>query len=177
MTGSVARRYAAALFDLAREKGLIDRFQRELKQVADLLESRSDVAAVLNDRLVSPRNKKDLIERGFPDLHEFILNLLHLLIDKRREEYIPEIIASFGRLVDAHNNTIEAEVTSAISLDEDERARLGRALERAIGKRVRLRAAVDPAILGGLVVRIEDRLYDGSVRTQLDRLRREMARG
>ncbi|MHB8927393.1 MAG: ATP synthase F1 subunit delta [Bacillota bacterium] len=178
MTGSVARRWAEALFDLAREKGLIEQFQRQLMQVGALLEGHPEVVAVLNDRLVSSRDKKDLVDRGFPKpLHELVDNLLHLLIDKRREEYLPEIITLFGRLVDAHKNTIEVEVTSAVALDQGEQNRLGRALERATGRTVRLRASVDKDIIGGLVARIDDRLYDGSVRTQLTQLRREMARG
>ncbi|MHB0885860.1 MAG: ATP synthase F1 subunit delta [Bacillota bacterium] len=177
MTGSVARRYAEALFGLAREKNLIELFQSELRQVAAFLETNPDFTTVLGDRLVSPRDKKDLVIKAFPKLHELIANLLNLLIDKRREEYLSEIIASYGRLVDKHNGVIEVEVTSAVSLDQEEQGRLGRALERATGQRVRLRAGVDQAILGGLVVRIDDRLYDGSVRSRLGQLRRDMARG
>ena len=177
MTGSVARRYAEALFGLARERDLIELFQGELRQVAALLDANPDFTAVLNDRLVSPRDKKDLVGKAFPKVHELVTNLLDLLIDKRREEYIPEIIAVYGRLVDVHNHTIEVQVTSAVTLDDDEQTRLGKALERATGKRVRLRADVDKQILGGLMVRIDDRLYDGSVRSRLDQLRREMASG
>ncbi|MHB8946346.1 MAG: ATP synthase F1 subunit delta [Bacillota bacterium] len=177
MTGSVARRYAEALFGLAREKNLIELFQSELRHVAAFLETNPDFTTVLGDRLVSPRDKKDLVIKAFPKLHELIANLLNLLIDKRREEYLSEIIASYGRLVDKHNGVIEVEVTSAVSLDQEEQGRLGRALERATGQRVRLRAGVDQAILGGLVVRIDDRLYDGSVRSRLGQLRRDMARG
>ncbi len=177
MTGSVARRYAEALFGLAQERDLIELIQGELRQVAALLDASPDFTTVLNDRLVSPHDKKDLVGKAFPKVHELVANLLDLLIDKRREEYIPEIIAVYGRLVDVHNNTIEVQVTSAVTLDHDEQTRLGKALERATGKRVRLRTDVDKQILGGLMVRIDDRLYDGSVRSRLDQLRREMANG
>lgn len=177
MTGSVARRYAEALFSLARERNLIEVFHGELRLIAALLDANPDFTAVLNDRLVSLRDKKDLVGKAFPKVHELVSNLLDLLIDKRREAYIPEIIAVFGRLVDVYNNTIEIHVTSAVTLDQAEQTRLGRALEGATGKRIRLQADVDKNILGGLVVRIDDRLYDGSVRSRLDQLRRKMASG
>ncbi len=176
MSAGVAGRYARALFDLARDHGLIDQFARELQGIRAFLDGHPEVDRILDDRLVAIKDKKEIIDRAFPrPLHQYVINFLHLLADKRREERLRDIIGAYGRLVDAHNGVIEVDVTSAVPLGPDEESRLGRALERAAGKRVRLRKNVDKAIVGGLVVRIDDRLYDGSVRSQLRKLRREMA--
>ncbi|HEY3314700.1 MAG TPA: F0F1 ATP synthase subunit delta [Bacillota bacterium] len=178
MTGSVARRYAQALFDLAAEKGLVDQFRQELKGVGRYLESQPEAVAILADPLVAPAKKKALIDQTFPrPIHPLLANLLHLLVDKRRIEHLAEVISAYNGLVDKHLDIVEVQVTSAVALGPGEQAGLVRALEKTMGKHVRLMGAVDEKIMGGLVVRIDDRLYDGSLRTRLDRLRREMARG
>lgn len=178
MTGTAARRYAQALFDLAGEKGLVEQFRKELAAVSRFLDSQPEAVAILADPLVAAADKKGLIDKTFPGpLHPLLHNLLHLLVDKRRIESLGEVIASYGRLVDRHDNVIEVQVTSAVALAADEQTGLSRALEKATGKHVRLVGTVDQKIIGGLVVRIDDRLYDGSLRTRLDRLKREMAGG
>jgi F-type H+-transporting ATPase subunit delta len=120
-------------------------------------------------------DKLAVLEKLLPSVGPEVLNLLRLLVLRDRIPLVPQIRAEFVRLDREARGVVEADVTVARAYDREEQNEIQRRLAEATGKKVELRLHVDPQILGGIVVRIGDRLIDGSVSGRLQRLRHEMA--
>jgi F-type H+-transporting ATPase subunit delta len=169
---AVARRYASALFELAQEKGQIDQVDHELGMVAGMVESNSQLKAVVEDVLLAPQVKRDLVEKLFAGkVSPLVMNFLSVVVTKRREAYLPQMYRSFLDMANAVRGIVEVEVRSAVALSEEMAANLEQKLVSRLGKRVKFQTQVAPELIGGLVVRVGDELMDGSVRTRLRRLR------
>jgi F-type H+-transporting ATPase subunit delta len=171
---SIARRYADAYFALAREAGDIEGWGRQLKGVTETL-SRDDVLnALVNPRLSTAERTKialDLLE----GVSEPARNLARLLVERRRIALLPEILEHYQRLADRAAGVVRAEVTTAVEIDDRARKAIARALEERFGSKVNTELRTDPSILGGMVVRIGDRVIDDSVRTHLQQLQASLA--
>jgi F-type H+-transporting ATPase subunit delta len=140
---------------------LLERVGRSLKRDALPLTSRLDLA----------------VAAVGPNVSRPVLNLIVLLLRRGRIELLPRVAQEFGRLDDLSNHVIHATATSAAPLGPDEVRALTARLEQLSGGRVELATTTDPEILGGVVVRLGDRLIDGSVRGRLERLRSKLASG
>lgn len=174
---AVARRYARALFDLAQEKGLLDEVDRELELVAQMIESDGYLRAIMNDVLISPAQKRNLIEKLFGGkVSELVQNFLLLVVRKRREAHIPEMYRAFLDLANEARGVVEVEVRSAVALPADTIETLEGKLVAKFGKRVKFQTQVAPELIGGLVVRVGDTLMDGSIRTRLRRMHERLIR-
>jgi F-type H+-transporting ATPase subunit delta len=174
---AVARRYAKALFDLAQEKGVLDQMDREFAMVVDMINTNPQLKAVVNDVLIAPRAKSDLLEKLFAGkLTELLMNFLGLVVRKRREAYIPQMYRSFLDLANEARGIVEVEVRSAVPLSEDTIRNLETKLVFRLGRQVKFQTQVVPELLGGLVVRVGDELMDGSVKTRLNRMRDRLIR-
>ena len=131
--------------------------------------------AVLNQPLVSDTRKNKVITDAFGDrVTASSLNFLKLLVRKRREDLIEECIREFRVLLAEHSGTVDAEAWTAVPMTLDQQQGLVLSLHNLTGKKVRLRADVDAALVGGVVVRIGDTVIDGSVRGKLERLERQL---
>jgi F-type H+-transporting ATPase subunit delta len=118
--------------------------------------------------LVPPQAKKETLNRIFAeDLDGFVLNFLFLLIDKRREPALPAIISEYVRLANEARNIAEAEVFTAKELSQDQLEALAAKLSKGTGKNIVLKTTLDQALIGGIIVKIGDKLIDGSVGRQL----------
>jgi F-type H+-transporting ATPase subunit delta len=174
---TAARRYAEAAFDIAVRDGAVEPWIEHLERAAALV-SREEVANILGNPAVPFERRREGLERALgPGLPRPVLNLLLLLLRRRRIELLPRLAAEFRRLVNRRAGIVEATATSASTLRPDEVEALRERLERITGGRVDLRLEVDPGLLGGVVVRVGDRLIDGSVRGRLERLRSQLAAG
>lgn len=174
---AVARRYARAIFDLAQERDLVDQVDQELNLVATMVESNRQLKAVMNDVLISPEVKRDLVERIFAGkVSPLVMNFLQLVVRKRREAWIPVMYRSFLDLANEARGIVEVEVRSAVPLPNETLVTLQSKLQTRFGKRVKFETQVAPELLGGLVVRVGDELMDGSVRTRLRRIHDRMIR-
>lgn len=169
----VAKRYAAAVFELAREQGDFDEWASELDTLATVL-SNPEVEAVLANTRVRSQEKDALLRHLLAGLRPAAINLARLLVANRRVSYAPAIRDAYRAKLDEQRGIVHARVTTAVPLSEQEKERLADRLAEITGGRVELEAAVDPAILGGLIVRIGDRLIDGSTRAKLLALRRRL---
>lgn len=171
---TTARRYAEAAFQVARDDGDIDAWISGLQGANEVLQ-RPVVRAYFDDPNAAREEKVDALPRMFPDLRPHVLNLLRILTVRHRTHLVPGILAEFERLVREERGVLEAWVTVARPLSDEEQTEITQRLSDATGKQVEIQSRVDPAIIGGLVVRVGDRLIDASISGRLQRLRQELA--
>ncbi|MDN5347032.1 MAG: F-type H+-transporting ATPase subunit delta [Clostridia bacterium] len=174
---TVARRYARALLDIGRERQNLDALREELNRLVKLLQENSDLHRLLAHRLIPARQKKAVIGEILPGLDPVLKNFLYLLLDKRRERYLPAIASEFSRLVDRERRVLEVEVYSAVPLPEEIQEELKTSLGVRTSQQVRLNWFIKPELIGGLVLRVGDRVWDGSIKGRLERLRERLLRG
>jgi F-type H+-transporting ATPase subunit delta len=169
-----ANRYAKAIFELASEEGRIEEWSRELALIRAVLDD-PDAQAILANPSVPVETRLEAVEAlDLPGIGPRGLNLMRLLVAGRRVERIDEIVERYEVLADEAAGRVRASVTTAIPLSDADREQLAGDLSTQLGKDVRLVAHVDPAILGGLVLQVGDRLTDASVAARLDQLRRQV---
>ena len=173
-----ARRYAEAVFELAAAKNAHDTWASDLDLAARLLGDER-VARVLDDPSVPLREREELVgklleRRVAPP----VVNLVRLLAQRGRAELLPAISREFHRLLNEHRGVVEAVATSAKPLSAADREAVRKRVEAITGSKVELETEVDESLIGGLTVRVGDRLFDASIRGRLERLRHELiARG
>ena len=175
MTGSIARRYGRALFDLASEAGLVDEVGAQLAELAEAVESLD--AGALAPGLLSPAQRDSLARALVARVSgsSTISNFIGVLAANDRLEQLPGVRDQFEKLADTEAGRVRVTIRSASPLSDAERAALKTKFESITGRRVLETVEVDPDLLGGVTVEAEGRVYDGSVRTQLARLERQMA--
>ncbi len=177
IVSGVAGRYASALFSLARDARATDEVAAALASFDAMIETSADLRRLVRSPLFSAADQLKaldaLLEKA--GISGVAANFIKLVAAKRRLFAIRQMIADYGKLDDAFRGVTRAEVTSAAPLDEANLAALKQALRAACGGRqVRLAARVDPAIIGGLVVKLGSRMVDGSLRTKLNAIRVRM---
>ena len=176
--GRVARRYAAALMGIAEERGRIDAVAADLDSVNRLLATSRELQLLVASPVVRPGKKRAIFHDLFASsLGEEVRVFLDLLINKGREEHIPGLAEEFAALRDAHLGIVTAHAATAIPIDKQQQDHLQARLADITGRTIRLALQLDPSLVGGLVVRIGDTVYDGSVTRQLELLRHRWAAG
>ena len=169
-----ARRYAQAVFELATESSEFDAWLDDLTYLALTLES-AQFGEFLDSPQASEERKTELIGNTLGDrVSPLARNLISLLASRSMTSLLPGIVDQYQRLLDEHRGIERAEVVSAVSLDDDQRAKVEELLKEIVGKEVRLSTRIDPGIIGGFVARVGDRVIDGSTSGRLQKLRREL---
>jgi F-type H+-transporting ATPase subunit delta len=174
---TTARRYAEAIFEIAERDKTVDTWLEQLDRVAGavLVES---VVRQLEDPQIAFQKRHDAFSALFHgEMLKPLSNLLALVLRRRRLDLLPDIAHEFRRLYNRREGIVEATAVSAAKLDQAEIDALRQRLEKMTGGRVELAVAVDPALLGGIQVRLGDLLIDGSVRGRLERLRGKIVSG
>jgi F-type H+-transporting ATPase subunit delta len=172
----LARRYARALFLAARAAGRLERAEADLVVVQDVFGQVPELRQILGGVAVPRPRQRELLRQIFAGrVDDLVLNLLLLLLDERRLRLLDQVTREFRIMADEARGIALVEVISARPLSRPAEEALKRGLERKLGRRVRMECRVDPALVGGVQVKIGDTLYDGSVRGQLERLRERMA--
>ena len=178
MTPPVARRYAKALLDEARGTGELATVDADLALIRETVDGARDLRLLLDSPVVARDTKHRVVEALFAGkIGSRVQRFVAFLFEKDREGLLAPVAEAYAALRDAEEGVAEALVRVPAALDPAEADRLREALEARTGQRLRLRVTVDPALLGGLVVRIGDTVYDGSVRYRLDALRDRMRDG
>lgn len=169
MATTVARRYAQAVFEIARDSQSFDAWERDLSVLNAIMTD-----PVTRNYLVSPKtaaaDKQALVDKAMESAQPEAKRLADLLLERRRMNSVPEIYEQYQSLLLKEKGIVIADVTTAVPLDASGEAMIQKQLSELIGKEVEVRAQVDPAIIGGMVARIGDNLIDGSVSNQLRRL-------
>ncbi|MFW2340076.1 MAG: ATP synthase F1 subunit delta [Acidimicrobiia bacterium] len=164
--------YAAAIFEIARGEGDLERVESELFQIARTFETSADLREALTDPRLPQDRKQGIVD----DLlgtraAELTVSLVGFIVGLGHASELPEIVDGFVAKAAADRQRAVAEVRSAVELDAETISRLESALAKATGKQVEVKVVVDPAVLGGIVARVGDTVIDGSVRSRLDTLR------
>jgi len=170
---NVARRYAEGVLQLAKEEKAIDRWRQELGKLNELLSDDVLVAAFQNPA-VGPQRRMELAKLLAPGLNPQTENFLRLLVEHQRTRDMPAILEAFNQMADEAAGIVHAVFTTAIELGKDDQQRYWRALEERLDRKVQMTFATDPTLMGGATIRVGDHLVDGSIRTQLERLRQEL---
>jgi F-type H+-transporting ATPase subunit delta len=172
----VAKRYAQAVFDLATETGQQQQWLADLTTLANAA-SEAVVGEYFSGPTVSEEDKRAAIDSILPGAsRQQARNLAYMLIERRRFEALPEMLEVYRALLLESQGIAVADVTTAVELTPAERQEIQQRLAAIVGRQIELRTRVDPAIIGGLVARVGDRLIDGSVETQLRSMRAALAR-
>ncbi|HSS95003.1 MAG TPA: F0F1 ATP synthase subunit delta [Candidatus Dormibacteraeota bacterium] len=173
MATAAAKRYAAAVFELATAEGRVDDWRSHLTAIRDLLSDRA-VAQVLRNPTIPVSRRLQLIdEAGLPDREA--TNLARMLVETGRVDQADGILEEFEELADEAAGRVRATVTTAVELSPEDQERLGNQLSQQLGKEVRMTAAVDRRIVGGLKLQYGDHLIDASIASRLQQLRRQLA--
>jgi F-type H+-transporting ATPase subunit delta len=176
-TSTAARRYAEAAFEVGRRDGTVETWRRELDLGAAVLADPTVATGLSNPAVATDRRAAALAEAIGGSISKPVLNLMVMMLRRGRIEDLPRVAAEFHRLDDQQNGVTIAHATSAAPLEPSEVSALTARLEQMTGGQVELDVVVDPSLLGGLVVRVGDRLIDGSVRGRLERLRNQLVSG
>jgi F-type H+-transporting ATPase subunit delta len=172
----LARVYSEALFEAASEQGKIDLVREQLGALSDALEGRRELRMFFFSPLFSTREKKEGLARLLGGADESFVNFLKILIDNHRMPVIFRVRRQYDALWRDEHKLLPVEVTSAIELDDEVARQIQDRVEQQTGRTVELTRRVDENILGGLVVRVSNMILDASIRNQLERLRRQVAK-
>ena len=174
----IAKPYAQALYDAAAEQDALDRIVGDANQIINLAQESEDFEEFLTNPILSPQFKSEMFQQLLSEsVHPLTLNFLLLLASKQRERFLVAIVQTFLELVDLKAGRILAQVTSSVPLSDAQQASLVQQLSDYSGAEVRLELNQDPEIKGGIIVRLGDTVFDGSVATQLQRLKSLLASG
>ncbi|MBA2429838.1 MAG: ATP synthase F1 subunit delta [Thermoleophilaceae bacterium] len=172
----IADVYARSLFEVAQEQDALDEVHEQLGQFADELSESHDLQVFFFSPYFSAQEKKDGIEKVLEDADENLVRFLELLAERHRLPALFRIRRVFDGMWAEEQNLLTVTVTSAVELDDDTTKSIGDRIEEETGRTVELSSRVDPDVLGGLVIQVGNMILDRSVRSRLERLRREVAR-
>ena len=168
-----AKRYAEAAYEIARERGTLEEWSAALSLMA-LVFADPQMTAMMDSARIAAVEKVRLVERTLEGIDPLALNLARLLVTNGRTALAPQVAEAFQELVDEARGVAHALVTSAVPLSPSEQEAVASKLGEITGKRVDITTKVDESIIGGLVARIGDRLIDGSIRSKLQALKRQL---
>ena len=175
---SIARRYARALLEVAVESKTLEATTEQLTSFAQVLQKNEDLADILlNPAFTRPQRTAvvEALSRAGGGMTPAVGNLLRLLVDRGRLGYLPDIARVFLDMADQRAGVVRGKVTSAVPLPQESVQKLQQALEKLTQKKVQLQARVDPRVLGGVSAQVGSVVYDGTLRSQLDELKRTLS--
>lgn len=175
--GSVAKRYATALLLVAQEQGVLDQVSQDLERVSEVVRQNSGLKQALESPVVAPSKKKQVLKdlQDKLQLHSSVYHLILVLIDQDRMDTLGLLALVFRDMADEALGQVRVQVRSAVPLGESQDL-LKATLEKTLGKKVLLQTQVQPEILGGLSIQVGDRVFDGSLKAQLEHLKQSVVK-
>lgn len=174
---SIARRYAKALMEIGVADGSFERLGREVGDLARAIKASPELVSTMTNPAFDRADREKVLRAVLQRLgaSQTVVNATRLLLDRERIANLPDISRELDAMIDEKAGRVAAQVTSAAPLDDGQKQRLTVALERMSGKKVEMQVAHDPALLGGVVAQVGDTIYDGSLRTQLEKMKQTLA--
>ena len=172
-TRAAAKRYSRALFEMALQRDRLDQWAGDLSFMSEQLQN-DELRAFLEHAKVPLLQKLQATEEVLEGIDPMVQNLLAVLVSRGIVGLIPDVEAAYQRLLNQHRGREQVEVRSAVPLEDAETEKIARFLAELISKEVVLDTSVDPSILGGLVIKVGDKLIDGSARTKLEELGKQL---
>jgi ATP synthase F1 delta subunit len=173
----LAQVYARALFQVASDRDQIDDVREQIGEFADAVDADRNLSTFFFSPYFSTEEKKDGLHKAVSGADEAVMNFLELLLEKHRMPVIGRIRREYDALWREENKLLSVQVTSAVELDEQTVSSIGDRISEQTGRKVDVVARVDPDILGGIVLRVGNSILDASIRTRLEQLRKQVARG
>ncbi len=168
-----ARRYAQAVFEIALEKKELERWQTDLQKIVGAIADETFLAALESPK-IKTEDKSKLLTKSLGDISPLALNLVLMLITRGGVAMVEEIAEEYQRMLDEYHGIQMADVITAVPIDDKDKEKLAEKLGTLVAKKVVLKSEVDPEILGGIVARVGGKLLDGSTRSKLAALKREL---
>lgn len=171
----VAKRYTKALFELAQEQNILDEIEKDMQLIQHIIDDSSEFRDFLSNPLIAESSKQEIIGTLLGGrVQKLTLEFLELLAQKRRIGILPAVVFQFKRMMLDYRNILEGELISAVPLEQKQVDSIKKRLEEMLGQTVLLQTKVEPEIIGGFVVRVEDTVIDNSIRLQLQKLREKL---
>lgn len=174
---SIARRYARALLEVASEANALDAITSQLRSFVTSFEHNPELQDVLVNPAYSANQRTSVVNAlmgATGEVHPLLLNTMRLLTDRNRLAILPDISRQFAEMADAKAGRVRGQVTSAVPLDAGMMQQISQTLERITQRNVVLETKVDPAVLGGVSAQVGSFLYDGTLKSQLEAMRRQL---
>ncbi|HSD89170.1 MAG TPA: ATP synthase F1 subunit delta [Kofleriaceae bacterium] len=174
----LARRYAKAIFDIGSEQGGLDKMGADLRTLANAMKESPELVSTLSNPAIRRSDRRKVVDALLQRIGVVTVtrNTVYLLLDGERLGDLPAISRELDRLIEAKAGRVAAEVVSAKPLDPSQLSQITTTLEKLSGKKVSVTSRQDPGLLGGVVAKVGDVVYDGSLRTQLRNLRDELSK-
>lgn len=176
MTGSrVAKRYARALFETALESKQLEAVEADLAVLGKSYRESADFRKLIDSPVISNREKQKIFTALFESrLQKLTFRFVSLLIGKNREAILVQIAGDFGELLDRHRGILRGDISSVVPLSAEQLKSLTAQLNKLTGKKVVVQQHLDESLLGGFVVKLQDRVWDASLRNKLEKLRQNL---
>lgn len=178
ISGSLARRYAKAVFEIGVTQGGLDKLGTDIRSFAQAMKESPELEAALTSPALQRSERRKVVDAILQRLGvvSTTRNLLYVLLDGERLGTLPAIARELDKMIENKAGRVSAEVVSAKPLEPAQLSELVAVLEKLSGKKVTVQKREDPELLGGVVAKVGDTIYDGSLRTQLSTLRDELAK-
>lgn len=172
----ISKTYAKALFEVALEKEKYDIVGQDLLFILRYLEDEPALYQILRNPLIVTIEKKEIFNSVFREnVGQEVLNFLNIIIDKKRGAYIKSIVKEYVALVNDAKNIMEAVAVTAVPLSDEEMTKLQEILSKSLEKDIQLKNEIDTEIIGGMLVKMGDKVMDGTVKNRLGQIQRQMS--
>ena len=168
-----SKRYAQAVFEIAKEQNKLEEWQDDLNKVAGLMRE-AEIVSFMENPKVPFEDKAKLVREALRNMNPLTINLTCLLILKGRVGNAEQIASEYARILDDYRGVKHAVIVTAIHIDDSTKKMLSQRLETMVGKKISVGLQVDPNVLGGFVAKIEDKLFDFSIRNKLNLLKKDL---
>ncbi|SHJ80640.1 ATP synthase F1 subcomplex delta subunit [Anaerobranca californiensis DSM 14826] len=175
MKSTIANRYALGLFKIAEENNLVDKITEDCLFLMEVFNSTPELQKILENPKISKEDKFNLINQGLKEsLHHYTIDFIALMVEKGRASQLKDSLARYVTLAEKAKGLINVEVTSAVELEGEQIQRLRKGLVKMTGKEVNIKNFTDPSILGGLIIKIGNKVIDGSIKNQIDKIKNSL---
>lgn len=175
MSDVIAKRYAHALYEVAQERNTVDAVEAQLLLISETVKLSKDLDAMLQSPRIKSEDKKAVLEQIFKDdVNPEVINVLKVIVDRKRETIVSHLAEEFTAIANEARGIADMYVTTAIPLTQEEEAKLADTFGKVVNKQLRVHSITDPKVIGGVLVRIGNRVYDGTLAGKLNRFHQEL---